>query len=217
MFGLAYPQTYPHVERAVDNAIPSGLGYNRTMESLLNLGQVKYSTGTLNLSNQIGNLITALAFVASLAAVVYIVWSGIKMIMAGSNPKLFADAKNHLINAVIGIGIVFSCYFLINLALGLGSTASRLKSAALIFNQSGGNQPPVTNQIPTCECGDVYDTSLKICVINQAQNSCCLNGQSYTSTDTGDGFTAQGECSLTAGSCYGDYQCTVPVEATPVP
>jgi hypothetical protein len=87
-------------------------------------------TGSV-ISNVGDTILTVLAFLAGLAAVVYLVWGGIKYITAGGDPKKAEEARKAIINAVIGIIIVAAAYFIISFAIGGGSFVQGLSNGGL--------------------------------------------------------------------------------------
>ncbi|MCC6934535.1 MAG: hypothetical protein IT406_02515 [Candidatus Yanofskybacteria bacterium] len=62
---------------------------------------------------------------AGLLAVVMIIWFGLRMATAKGDPKVFDDAKNHLIKAVIGAMIIFGVYTIINTIGGAAETLTQ--------------------------------------------------------------------------------------------
>src|SRR5690348_16518499 len=65
--------------------------------------------------NYIAGIITILFIVAIIIALGVIVSGGFKWIMSQGDPKEIAGARNTIIYAAIGLGIVFLSFFFVNL------------------------------------------------------------------------------------------------------
>ena len=70
----------------------------------------------LNLGTTVINLIY---YLASLAAIGYLVWGGIKYIQSGGDAKKAEEARRAIISAIVGIIVIVSAYFIIGLAKGI--------------------------------------------------------------------------------------------------
>lgn len=65
-------------------------------------------------SNQYG-IVTILFFFAGVAMLLYIVYGGIEMMMARGDPKALQGAKGKITSAVIGMIIVFTAYWIVQI------------------------------------------------------------------------------------------------------
>lgn len=58
-------------------------------------------------------------------AVAYIMFGGYQMLISGANPALYAKGKKHIFQAFIGLGIVLSAWFLVDMFIrALSGTGS---------------------------------------------------------------------------------------------
>lgn len=48
-------------------------------------------------------------------AVAYVMFGGYQMLISGANPTLYAKGKKHIFQAFIGLGIVLSAWFLVDM------------------------------------------------------------------------------------------------------
>ena len=69
-------------------------------------------------------IVNAIFIIAGALAVIYLVYSGIIYITAAGNPDNAKKGQQGVINAVIGIAIIFFVYFIIQFAKGLGGYVS---------------------------------------------------------------------------------------------
>lgn len=65
----------------------------------------------------IGKVITLVFIVAILIALFYLIYGGIRWILSEGDKQKVADARHHIIAAIIGLVIVFLSYFILNLLL----------------------------------------------------------------------------------------------------
>jgi hypothetical protein len=66
--------------------------------------------GGVNIPTFIGNVIRTFAGIAGTIALIMFVYGGIMLILSGGEAKKVADGKNILINASIGLVLIFSAY-----------------------------------------------------------------------------------------------------------
>ena len=79
-----------------------------------------------NVGTIIGFLVAFIIVVAFIAALFYIVIGALQWITSGGDKQKVADARNHIIAAIIGLIIIALSFVIINVilqALGLGSLA----------------------------------------------------------------------------------------------
>lgn len=77
-----------------------------------------------SVSGIVGTILNFVFFGIGIAALLYLLWAGYKYITAGGDTKKAGEARQAILNAVIGIAIVVSAYAIINFAFGLGNAAS---------------------------------------------------------------------------------------------
>ncbi|MFH1832787.1 MAG: hypothetical protein ABH816_01285 [Candidatus Levyibacteriota bacterium] len=65
------------------------------------------------------NLIYALLFFSTIVAVFLIIYSGIKFITSGGDPKQVEGARHTMTYAIVGLIIIFLSFFIINLIAGI--------------------------------------------------------------------------------------------------
>lgn len=133
--------------------------YNKCMANVFGLDTADFSQNSNYqgiITPYFGKILNVFFFIAGAAAIIYVVWSGIKMIQSKGDPKLFGEARSHLINAVIGIALVGSAYLILSIGIGLGNDASSLRNNAVTLpvgnssSSSGGNS--------SCTCGYILVT-----------------------------------------------------------
>ena len=96
-------------------------------DSVLN-SSIKQAPGTIPANTSVGSIITFLVafiiIIATLAALLYIVIGALQWITSGGDKQRVADARNHIIAAVIGLIVIALSFVIINViitALGLGT------------------------------------------------------------------------------------------------
>jgi|GEM_PF-1327923 len=96
------------------------------------------STSAINVhdffQNTVQTAINLIFFLAGAAAIIYLIWAGIKYITAGGDTKKAGEARQAIINAVIGIAVVVGAYTLINIAFGINNTVSSVSGGAQTFS-----------------------------------------------------------------------------------
>ncbi len=70
-------------------------------------------------------LIDILLIIAGILAVVYLIWAGYQYITSAGSPDKAKAARAGIINAIIGIVIIVSAYFIIRFAVGIGNDVSK--------------------------------------------------------------------------------------------
>lgn len=71
-----------------------------------------------------GTVLKYLTLVAGLLAVIYLIWSGIQYITSQGDAAKATKARSGIINAIIGVIIIFAAYYIIFVALGIGNTVT---------------------------------------------------------------------------------------------
>lgn len=83
------------------------------------------------LQNIIGPAITFVFVIATIIALGYLIWGGIKWIISQGDKQGVEDARNHIIAAIIGLVLVFFSYLVINLVLGFFTNGATLNNLQL--------------------------------------------------------------------------------------
>jgi hypothetical protein len=84
-------------------------------------------------SKAYGVVTTQLFYLVGAALFIYLIWAGISYISAGSDTKKATDARQSVINAVIGIFLFISLYTILSIAVSIGGTAAGLETAPTKF------------------------------------------------------------------------------------
>lgn len=70
-----------------------------------------------NISQSIGRLVGFAFIVASIIALAYLIYGGVKWTISGGDKSAVEEARNHVVSALLGLVIVFLSYFVINFLL----------------------------------------------------------------------------------------------------
>ena len=74
----------------------------------------------LNLNGSaFGNIITIIFVIATLLALVYLIWGGIKWVLSGGDKTKVDAARAAIVASIVGLIIVFLSYFILNVVVGL--------------------------------------------------------------------------------------------------
>jgi len=84
-------------------------------------------------TNTVGTAVNLVFYLAGAAAIIYLIWAGIKYITAGGDTKKAGEARQAIINAVIGIAVVIGAYTLINIAFGINNTVTNVSNGPATF------------------------------------------------------------------------------------
>ena len=83
----------------------------------------------------VGTLVSFFFMIAVVAALLYLIWGGIKWLTSGGDKAAVQGAREHIVAAVIGLMIVFLSYFILNLVVGFflgnGVSLSNIKLPSL--------------------------------------------------------------------------------------
>lgn len=85
--------------------------------------------GGNNIANTIRNIIVFFVMLAVIIALVYLLYGGIKWITSGGEKEKVAEARNHIIAALIGLIVVILAVFLLSVilaAFGISFTALQI-------------------------------------------------------------------------------------------
>jgi hypothetical protein len=86
--------------------------------------------------NSLTSAVNILLFLAGAAAAIYLILAGIKYITAGGDSKKATEARSGIINAIIGIIIITSAFFIIRVAISAGNAATSV-GTGVINNPAG--------------------------------------------------------------------------------
>ncbi|HET9946533.1 MAG TPA: hypothetical protein VFQ63_00570 [Patescibacteria group bacterium] len=84
-----------------------------------------------NLQNVIGPAITFVFVLATLVALGYLIWGGLKWIMSQGDKNGVETARNHIIAAIIGLVLIFLSYLVINIVLSFFAPGASLNHLVL--------------------------------------------------------------------------------------
>lgn len=73
-----------------------------------------------------GQVISYISLLAGVLAVIYLIWNGIQYITSSGNADKAKNARQGIINAVIGIIVIVAAYYIIRLAVGIGKTGGNV-------------------------------------------------------------------------------------------
>lgn len=79
------------------------------------LGFLCFSASSLG--GVVSSFITLLFILVGLIALFFLVWGGIKWLMSEGDKNAVEGARNHIINAVIGLIVIFLSYLIVNFLL----------------------------------------------------------------------------------------------------
>lgn len=71
----------------------------------------------LQISTLIGPFVNFLFIIAVVAALLYLVWGGLKWLTSGGDKTAVQAAREHILAAIIGLVIIFLSYFILNFIL----------------------------------------------------------------------------------------------------
>ena len=69
----------------------------------------------VSFSGVLGPLVSTIFILATIVALLYLIWGGFKWLTSGGNKEEVAKAREHIIAALIGLVIIFLSYFILNL------------------------------------------------------------------------------------------------------
>lgn len=79
-------------------------------------------TNSATFSGLVGQIITIILFVVGVAAILYLLFSGLQYVTAGGDEDKASNARKGIINAVIGIIIVLSVWFIFRATINVGTS-----------------------------------------------------------------------------------------------
>lgn len=79
----------------------------------------------------IGRIIQLAFVIATLAALIWLIYGGLKWIVSGGDKTEVEGARNHIVAAIIGLIVIFISYLVINVILGFFVPGTSLTSLQL--------------------------------------------------------------------------------------
>lgn len=76
------------------------------------------SLSTAKFGTVIGLVINFILVIATVVALFYLIYGGLKWIMSEGDKSSLETARSHIVAAIIGLIIIFMAYFIINVLLG---------------------------------------------------------------------------------------------------
>lgn len=81
-----------------------------------------------SLGNIVSAVVTTLLIIATLIALFFLIWGGIRWVTSGGDKAKVESARNTIIAAIIGLVIAFLAYFILTLVLSIfGLSLSNLQ------------------------------------------------------------------------------------------
>ena len=105
---------------AVSDLCPRASGYDYSILCKLDL------TG-----NFFGSLITIIFVIATILALIYLIYGGIKWVLSGGDKTKVDAARSSIVAAIVGLIIVFLAYFILNVVVGLFIPGFSLQTVSL--------------------------------------------------------------------------------------
>lgn len=84
-----------------------------------------------NFGPVLGSAITFVFVLATIIALAYLIWGGIKWIISQGDKQGVEGARNHIIAAIIGLVIIFLSYLIINIVLAFFAPGASLMNLQL--------------------------------------------------------------------------------------
>lgn len=106
----------------------------------------------LNFSNIIPALVTTIFIIAIVVALLYLIWGGFKWLTSGGDKAAVQSAREHIVAAIVGLVLIFSAYFILNIALNffIQKEAGEGFTLPTIGGGSGGGTPRCITRGSTC-------------------------------------------------------------------
>lgn len=80
------------------------------LDNLRDIGEQIYGTGDIDIKKTIGNIVQVLLGFVGTIFIILIIVAGVQWMTSGGNEEKIKQAKRHLVNATIGLTIVFMAY-----------------------------------------------------------------------------------------------------------
>ncbi len=107
----------------------------------------------------VSTAITIILILATIIAVFYILYGGIRWILSRGDKEKVEDARNHVVAAVVGLMIAFLAFFIINIVVGFFFPGKSLKDLSLP-TLGPDTKPPTVSIISPISDSTVQGTAL---------------------------------------------------------
>ena len=84
-----------------------------------------------NTNGTFGKIITVVFVIATLLALVYLIWGGIKWVLSGGDKTKVDAARAAIVASIVGLIIIFLSYFILNVVVGIFVPGFSLNSITL--------------------------------------------------------------------------------------
>lgn len=74
-------------------------------------------TGNVSVATMIAFILTVLVVIGILAAIIFLIYGGIKWITSGGDKAAVESARNHIVAAIIGLVVIILSFVIINFVL----------------------------------------------------------------------------------------------------
>jgi len=118
LFGLLATQAF--ADGQTINACPKGTQFS----ALCGLSAQNFGT-------VMGAAVTFVFVIATIIALGYLIWGGIKWIISQGDKQGVENARNHIIAAIIGLVLIFLSYLVINIVLSFFAPGTSLMNLQL--------------------------------------------------------------------------------------
>lgn len=81
--------------------------------------QIGVPTSTATVGDGLANIVKILMSIIGMLAIVFILVSGIQMAASAGNPKRFAQARETLIYAIVGLAVAIGAYAIVTFLTGI--------------------------------------------------------------------------------------------------
>lgn len=95
-------------------------------------GNICNNADSNSVQNVIGTIINWIFVGVTIIALLYLIWGGFKWIISAGDKAKVEDAQRHIVNALIGLVLVFLSYIILNIVLAFfGTSISNIKFPTL--------------------------------------------------------------------------------------
>lgn len=95
-------------------------------------GNICSNADSNNVQSVIATIINWIFVGVTIIALLYLIWGGFKWIISAGDKAKVEDAQRHIVNALIGLVLVFLSYIILNIVLAFfGTSISNIKFPSL--------------------------------------------------------------------------------------
>ncbi len=84
-----------------------------------------------NFGNIVGGFIQLVFVIATVAALFYLIYGGLKWILSEGDKSSVEAARNHIVASIVGLIIIFLAYFILNIVIGFFIPTASLNNLQL--------------------------------------------------------------------------------------